>query len=173
MNIFILDKNPKIAAAMHCDKHVPKMILETAQMLSTAHRVYETAQAEGLYKQAHLNHPCTKWIRESGANYRWAWHLYVALLTEFTNRRGKSHKSGELIHELAHTPHGMPELGLTPFPQAMPDEYKHEDAVEAYRAYYMGDKAAFAKWEWPTAQTPRWWSEENSEKGLQSLETMV
>jgi hypothetical protein len=52
MNIFVLDKNPKIAAVMHCDKHVPKMILETAQMLSTAHRVYETAQAEGLYKQA-------------------------------------------------------------------------------------------------------------------------
>ena len=59
MNIFILDKNPKLAAAMHCDKHVPKMILETAQMLSTAHRVYDTPQAENLYKQAHLNHPCT------------------------------------------------------------------------------------------------------------------
>ena len=166
MNIFILDKNPKLAAAMHCDKHVPKMILETAQMLSTAHRVYDTPQAENLYKQAHLNHPCTKWIRESGANYRWAWHLYHELLVEFKKRRGKYHKSGELLHDLAHTPHGMPEIGLTPFPQAMPDEYKQQDAVEAYRAYYMGDKAAFAKWEWPTAKTPYWWK--NSEVSLAS-----
>jgi hypothetical protein len=150
MNIFVLDKNPRIAAQMHCDK-----------------------QAENLYKQAHLNHPCTKWIRESGANYRWAWHLYHELLVEFKKRRGKYHKSGELLHDLAHTPHGMPEIGLTPFPQAMPDEYKQQDAVEAYRAYYMGDKAAFAKWEWPTAQTPRWWSEENSEKDLQSAQTVV
>ena len=60
----------------------------------------------------------------------------------------------------------MPNIGPTPFAQAMPDEYKQEDAVEAYRAYYMGDKAAFAKWEWPTAQTPYWWK--NSEVSLAS-----
>ena len=166
MNIFVLDKNPSIAASMHCDKHVPKMILETAQMLSTAHHVYDTPQAPLVYKKAYLNHPCTIWIRESKANYGWAWTLYHELLVEFRKRRGKYHKSGELIHDLAHTPHGMPEIGLTPFAQAMPDEYKREDAVEAYRAYYMGDKAAFAKWDWPTAQTPYWWK--NSEVSLAS-----
>ena len=121
MNIFVLDKNPRIAAEMHCDKHCVKMILETAQMLSTAHRVYDTPQAENVYKQAHLNH----------------------------------HKSGELIHDLSHTPHGIPELGLTPFPQAMPDKYKHEDAVEAYRAYYMGEKSKIAEWNWGTP-APDW-----------------
>ena len=142
------------------------MILETAQMLSTAHHVYDTPQAPLVYKKAYLNHPCTIWIRESKANYGWAWTLYHELLVEFRKRRGKYHKSGELIHDLAHTPHGMPEIGLTPFAQAMPDEYKQEDAVEAYRAYYMGDKAAFAKWEWPTAQTPYWWK--NSEVSLAS-----
>jgi len=156
MNIFILDKNPRIAAQMHCDKHVPKMILETAQMLSTAHHVYDTPQAPFVYKQAHLNHPCTKWIRESTANYSWAWHLYLNLLVEFKKRRGKTHKSGDLMPHLAHTP-PLPSCGLTPFAQAMPDEYKQEDAVEAYRAYYKGDKASFAKWDWPTAQTPSWW----------------
>ena len=159
MNIFVLDKNPQIAAQMHCDKHVPKMILETAQMLSTAHHVYDTPLAPEVYKQAHLNHPCTKWIRESTANYNWAWRLYLNLLVEFRMRRGKSHKSGELIGALAHTP-PLPRLGLTPFAQAMPDEYKQEDAVEAYRAYYRGDKASFAKWEWPTAKVPYWWEED-------------
>lgn len=38
MNIFVLDRDPYIAAQMHCDKHVIKMICEYAQLLSTAHR---------------------------------------------------------------------------------------------------------------------------------------
>jgi hypothetical protein len=157
MNIFVLDNNPRLAAQMHCDKHCVKMILETAQMLSTAHRVYNTPQAEQVYKQAHLNHPCTKWIRESKGNYNWAWALYHELLVEFRKRRGKGHKSGEIIHLLAHTPSEMPSLGLTPFAQAMPPQYKRKDAVEAYRAYYKGDKAALAAWDWPNSQQPNWW----------------
>ena len=157
MNIFVLDKNPRVAARMHCDKHVPKMILETAQKLSTAHRVHDTPQAEKVYKQAHLNHPCTKWIRESVSNYSWAWSLYHELLVEFRKRRGKHHKSGELIGHLAHTPRDINRIGLTSFAQAMPDEYKQDDPVEAYRAYYKGDKASFAKWDWPSSQTPYWW----------------
>ena len=36
MNIFILDYNPTNCARMHADKHVVKMVLETAQILSTA-----------------------------------------------------------------------------------------------------------------------------------------
>jgi len=157
MNIFVLDKNPSIAAQMHCDKHVPKMILETAQMLSTAHHVYDTPQAPLVYKQAHLNHPCTIWVRESVDNYAWTYELFRELNNEFVARRGKIHLSWvKLSDHLAHTP-SLPLCGLTPFAQAMPDEYKREDAVEAYRAYYRGDKARFAKWEWPTAQTPDWW----------------
>lgn len=157
MNIFILDKNPRIAARMHCDKHVPKMILETAQMLSTAHHVYDTPQASFVYKKAHLNHPCTKWVRESVDNYGWTFELFRELNNEFVRRRGKKHLSWtKLSTHLSHTP-SLPLLGLTPFAQAMPDQYKQEDAVEAYRAYYRGDKATFAKWDWPNAVTPDWW----------------
>jgi hypothetical protein len=157
MNIFILDTNPRIAAKMHCDKHVPKMILETAQMLSTAHHVYDTPQAPFVYKKAHLNHPCTIWVRESVDNYSWAFELFRELNNEFFRRRGKKHLSWVKLKEhLSHTP-SLPLRGLTPFAQAMPDHYKQEDTVEAYRAYYRGDKASFAKWEWPTAQTPSWW----------------
>ena len=146
MNIFVLHTDPLIAAQMHCDKHCVKMILETAQMLSTAHHVYETPEADKVYKKAHLNHPCTKWIRESKANYRWAFDLYFELLTEFRVRRGKSHKSAELMYDLFKVPEDMPDVGLTPFAQAMPDEYKRSCPVEAYRAYYMGEKASIAEW---------------------------
>ena len=41
MNIFILDKDPVMAAQLQCDKHVVKMIVESAQMLSTAHRMLD------------------------------------------------------------------------------------------------------------------------------------
>jgi len=158
MNIFVLDRNPKLAAQYHADKHVPKMILETAQMLSTAHHVYGTPQAPLVYKKSHLNHPCTLWVRESVDNYGWAFELFRELNNEFVRRRGKKHLSWVKLKEhLSHTP-SLPLQGLTPFAQAMPDHYKQEDAVEAYRAYYKGDKASFAKWEWPTAQTPSWWN---------------
>jgi len=161
MNIFVLDTDPLIAAKMHCDKHCVKMILETAQMLSTAHHVYETPEADKVYKKAHLNHPCTKWIRESKANYRWAFDLYFELLTEFRVRRGKSHKSAELMYDLFKVPEDMPDVGLTPFAQAMPDEYKRSCPVEAYRAYYMGEKASIAEWNWGTP-TPHWFNKKET-----------
>jgi hypothetical protein len=41
MNIFYLDPNPKICAEMHVDKHVCKMVIEYAQLLSTTHRVLD------------------------------------------------------------------------------------------------------------------------------------
>jgi hypothetical protein len=49
--------------------------------------------------------------------------------------------------------------GLTEFAQAMPDAYKHEDVVAAYRAYYLGEKARFAKWR--TGNIPNWWLTKN------------
>ena len=168
MNIFILDKNPVIAAEMHCDKHCVKMILETAQMLSTAHHVYDTPETNKVYKKAHINHPCTKWIRESKANYRWAFDLYFALLLEFRTRRNKSHKSAELMYHLFKVPADMPDVGLTPFAQAMPDEYKRSCPVEAYRAYYVGDKASIAEWNWGRP-APTWFINAIQKKDLQSL----
>ena len=41
MNIFYLDKEVVPCAQMHLDKHCVKMILEYAQLLSTAHRVLD------------------------------------------------------------------------------------------------------------------------------------
>ena len=94
MNIFYLDRDPKIAAQMMCDKHVVKMILESAQMLSTAHRVLdgdEYADKNGLYKKAHVNHPSSIWVRCSYQQYKWLYDHMVALMEEYTYRLSLIH----------------------------------------------------------------------------------
>ena len=95
MNIFHLDKDPEICAVYHCDKHVVKMILETAQMLSTAWRQSDTPPALA-YKEAYLNHPMTKWVRETQYNYLWSYELFRELQAEYKHRYNKIHKSSAL-----------------------------------------------------------------------------
>lgn len=149
MNIFALDYNPLKAAQYHTDKHVVKMILETSQMLSTAHHVLDGSNASPkLYKAAYVNHPCTKWVRESHANYRWALQLLFGLHKEYHLRYLRQHKSMEIFDELSKLPINIPYGPLTPFAQAMPDQYKHEDGVTAYRQYYLGEKHTMFKWTW-------------------------
>jgi hypothetical protein len=143
VNIFVLDTDPVIAAQMHCDKHVVKMVLEMGQMLSTVHRRYGNEDPV-LYKPTHQRHPCTLWIGESVGNYDWAQQHFSALAFEYSHRYGKRHKTYEKLWvPFLETPADMPNIGLTPFAQAMPDEYKHEDAVIAYRRYYLGEKSTF------------------------------
>lgn len=85
MNIFYIDPNPIRAAMQHVDRHVCKMPIELAQMLSTAHHVLDGAQApSGIYKPAYSAHPCSVWIRETSANYAWAFLHFTALLGEYT-----------------------------------------------------------------------------------------
>jgi len=138
MNIFILDRSPIKAAQYHADKHVVKMILESAQMLSTAVRHYE--QVPYLYKAAYKNHPCTKWAQSSKENFVWLCDLAESLCAEYTYRYGKEHKSGHIIQMAKKYAHLIPTKTLTPFAQAMPNQYKHENAVKAYRDYYIHEK---------------------------------
>jgi len=132
---------------MYCDKHVVKMILETAQLLCTAH--HESGSAiEGMYKATHKNHPSAKWVRESVTHYVWTVNLFLALLSEYTHRRDRVHKTSELVGLLLSPPPCIPYKEFTPPPQCMPDEYKDTDTVTAYRNYYMGDKSSIATWSW-------------------------
>jgi len=141
LNIFVLDKNPQNAALYHADKHIVKMVLETAQLLSTAVRFYK-ADADYMYKTAYVNHPCAKWARASRDNFHWLTSLGLYLFHEYNFRYGKDHKSGSIIRTARMKYENIIPAGpLTPFAQAMPDEYKNEDAVKAYRAYYRGAKA--------------------------------
>ncbi len=128
------------------------MILEYAQMLSSAHRVLDTIE-EGddrvvLYKIAHKNHPCTIWTRESSSNYQWLYQLFCNLCNEYTRRYNKVHETDrKLRHILQHCPVNIEEGPITEPAQAMPEQYKVEnDAITAYRIFYNEDKRPFAVW---------------------------
>lgn len=174
MNIFILDEDIDTCARYHVDKHVVKMILEGAQLLCTTLVVDKVLghvpdllnkhQREAIkayadewrplnivlrdipYMPTHVNHPCAVWARTSMDNYYWLYCYTMALGAEYTYRYGKEHKSIGLLNACAYSPNHLPETGLTPFAQAMPDQYKHPDAITAYRNYYIGDKNEFASW---------------------------
>jgi hypothetical protein len=164
MNIFYLDRDPEIAAQMMCDKHVVKMILESAQMLSTAHRVLdgdEYADRVGLYKMAHKNHPSTIWVRTNSKNYEWLWEHMDALMKEYTYRYGKHHATERLIHDLWKFPCNLPVGDFTDPPQCMPDYCKNEDAVSAYHKYYIMEKSDFATWK--RRDKPEWFYEREKE----------
>ena len=143
MNIFFLSLLPREAAQYHCDKHVVKMILETAQLLYSAHWILETPNMpENAYKLSHKNHPSAIWTRESLHNYLWLCSLGWWLCKEYQFRYGetKIHKTEQHILWLLKNHPNLPFLAMTPVRQAMPDEYKHKDPIEAYRTYYIEAK---------------------------------
>ena len=140
MNIFFLHKDPSRAARMQCDKHVVKMILETAQLLCGVHHMLHSS-LDIPYRLSHKNHPCSIWVRECLENYVWLCDLGMELCLEYTYRYGKRHKSQDIIEWciINHPP--LKEKGnLTPFKLAMPQECKIGNAVESYREYYIREK---------------------------------
>jgi hypothetical protein len=150
VNIFVLDKCPKIAAKSLCDKHVVKMVLESAQMLSTAlwqHNV------EAPYKPAYINHPCTLWSGKTRSNFDWLLKHSWALLVEYQARYQRVHKSLLAINFAEKNRKCIPAGPLTDFVQAMPEEYKKLDPIAAYRSYYLGEKMSFATWK---RNKPNW-----------------
>ena len=161
MNIFVLHRSPVRAAKMLCDKHVSKMILETAQMLSTV-AVSLGYDYDCLYKPVHAKHPCTIWAGHSYHNWKWLCRHGLAMADEFTFRYNNRHKSADVIrfiydnnlHPTNYRWHSLFQAH-TDFAQAMPPQYKHRDAVTAYRNYYRGEKKRFAKW--TLREPPIWW----------------
>ena len=156
MNIFVLDKDPETAASYHCDKHVVKMIVESAQMLSTAHHVLDGDQAiNNLYKKTHTNHPCSVWCRENSTNYIWLYDLFCSLCDEYTKRYNKVHLTDTKLREvLWDLPNNISNGRMTPFPKAMPEELKVKDAVASYRKYY---KAKDIDMQWKN-EIPQWYT---------------
>lgn len=173
MNIFVLDSDATVAAHMMCDKHVVKMILESCQLLSTAHHVLDGEQVvitsdkrkytsysngnDNICKCTMINHPCTIWTRTSRDNYLWLWKHTYSLCKEYTRRYGKVHAMEKmLMDELYSPPRNIPKGKVTPFAQAMPDQYKDQNAVVAYRKYYINEKTRFAKWK--SGNEPKWFT---------------
>lgn len=169
MNIFVLDHDPRRAARYHCDKHVVKMVLESAQLLSTGLWLVDGRRARRLhdrsriYLPTHKRHPCTLWVGESLANYRWLARLAGALVEEYHYRYGgRSHASELVIDSCRRFALSKPAQRLqpwgsarrTPFALAMPENYRGDDAVAAYRRYYLGEKAPICAW--TRRRVPRW-----------------
>lgn len=145
MNIFFLDWDVKKCAQYHCDKHVVKMILETAQLLCTAHHA-TTSPHTPRYRIVHKNHPCSIWTRQSLSNYLYLAELGLELCKEYTHRYGKKHKSSQVIEWALINKPNISDIGFTTPLLAMPDQYKVEDTIQSYRNYYMGEKYKFASW---------------------------
>ena len=163
MNRFIIEDNPDAIARSLCDQHIVKMPLETAQMLcSVWHRHGQGDKVP--YKEAHKKHPCTLWAGDDGANYDWLWQHGMELCFEYTRRYNKIHKCQQVIMNISLADTLLaPDFifdkmstEITPHPQCMPDEYKCDDTVEAYRKYYIGEKAGFAKWK--AREVPEWFN---------------
>lgn len=150
MNIFVTNPCPKESAKALDDKRVIKMILETAQMLSTVVRLEdeEYADQKGLYKKTHMGHPCVRWASENRGNYSWLIEHMKALMDEYTARFGKQHKSGSLLEAICGFTDRMPDGQATPFVNCT--DFKHVDDVhDAYR------QALSSKWKNDKIQ-PRW-----------------
>ena len=181
MNIFILDESPTKAAQLQCNKHIPKMVLESGQMLSTAHRMLDGTVMKApsksgkrmvnryvhpdpemdavLYNAVHFNHPCTVWTMQTTANYRWHFEHFIALCNEYTYRYGKTHLTDtKLRRVLAQYPKNLPKKKQTPFRLAMasnPECIALGDPVQAYRAFYQTKQDRF-NMIWTKRETPEW-----------------
>ena len=175
MNIFILDRDPYKAARQMCDKHVVKMVTETAQLLSTCHRLLDgdmyvartkigrrikrwrlyDDREQLLYKASHINHPCNIWLRETKGNYEWTFNHFVGLCDEYKHRYGRDHKADTDFRFFLHRfPDNLKDGLRTEFAQAMPDECKQKDVELAYKRYYNMYKSDIAKWK--SGLVPEW-----------------
>jgi hypothetical protein len=168
MNIFYTNKDPEICAIEHCDKHNIKMILESCQLLSTAHRVLDGKEyidaSSGrkirrwkldnsydgiLYKATHINHPSAIWARKSYDNYIWLHSLVIELCKEYTYRYGKVHKCEqiELVDKLSYAPFNIPVSVFTEPTPAMPPEYIVKgDSIKSYQKYIREGKIHLHNW---------------------------
>jgi hypothetical protein len=168
MNIFYLHHDQKVCAEMHNDKHCIKMILEYAQLLSTAHRLLDGTQhvclsktgrkqtryvlpdnrESVLYSATHINHPSAIWVRKSYENYEWLYTMFIELMNEYTYRYGKNHACEKLIDALYTPPTHIPKgVGFTEPTPAMPNDVKVAgDSIKSYRNYYINNKTHLASW---------------------------
>lgn len=164
MNIFFTNYSPETCAQEHVDKHVVKMVLETAQLLSGAVQQAVGRPIDGLYRPTHMNHPCARWVRTNHDNFRWTVRLGIALGREFEHRYGKVHKSTAVILQAMKYGCYLNNGPTTLPPRAMPMEFNAAPtAVEAYRLYVAARKSHLASW---TKRDKPWWWDQAREKAV-------
>jgi hypothetical protein len=180
-NVLYLDDDPVSAAQQHCDRHVTKMILEAAQILST---VWHTLHPEitvldwntptdntpprssawlraelcgqRIYQPQHHNHPCIQWVSLHGGSYVWLYRLGQALLDEYEYRWERLHACAPILRTLELVPPSLHDSmdTWTEAPTVMPSEFIRADAVSSYRQYYR--KAKSHALNYTRRQPPEW-----------------
>jgi hypothetical protein len=131
------------------------MILESVQILCT---VLNKMDLKTPYKSTHKNHPCVLWVGDSFDNFLWLKDLTLLLNDEYRYRFDKNvnHRSIDILESISGYRYAR--RGLTPFAQAMPNEYKVPgDAITAYRQFYIAEKQSFARW--TRRKKPDWFIE--------------
>ena len=154
INIFVLDYDPVVCARYHNNRHTVKMILESTQLLNNA-KIRNEPDYYPVYRKTHFNHPLSIWVAEEKQNFAWLLHLAIELCKEYTFRYNKRHKCQTIIEKWL--PYDQYHTGLMEFAQCMPDQYRQDDPVEAYRAYYLGAKRHIAGWK--NREIPYWWTD--------------
>jgi len=168
MNIFVLDKDPGLAARAHMDCHVPRQLMACAQLLSCAH-VYldgieltrnRVPHAVNNMRASEIDHKWAQWARFSSSNYRWLRDHMQALYCEYDSRFEELPPYRELLRELISSPLAIPIDELrNDWPQTMPPQYRNSDPVEGYRSYYVfmkHDVGTKVTWSAPAVR-PTWW----------------
>jgi hypothetical protein len=149
MNIFYLNHDPILCAEQHVDKHVVKMTIEYAQLLSTAHHVLDGSNVvQHIYKSTHANHPCGKWVRQSSENYLWLYRLFVSVSNEYTYRYSKIHATWtKMSGTLASPPHNIQHGDFTLPPCCMPAHcIDSTSVIKSYQTYYVIEKKHIHTW---------------------------
>jgi len=154
MNIFYINPDPITAAQELADDHIRKMQIESAQMCCTAH--WETG-GTAPYKRAHKNHPSTIWTRQSIQHYRWLVKHGLEICSEFEKRYGKVHATKQVLLWCQDNEPSLPNNEFTEPPQCMPEEFRKENTVEAYKNFYINDKVKVKKLDWKKLNNkPEW-----------------
>jgi hypothetical protein len=164
MNLFVFDDSPWQSALWLDDIRKNKMILEAAQMLSTAIRFNDPFTGLPVYKSAYVSHPCTKWVRASRANFGWCLRWMDAL----GKQKGGSHKSLGLLESFrSFYDNGAFRMeDMTPFANCARNlergvDFSHvEDVPKAYRLY-MNErwKETNIPLSWRWGEKPVWYSQ--------------
>ena len=137
VNLFYLDNNPCKCAKYYCDKHVSKIAIEIAQILSQVH--HNIGSKKPPYKPCKVVGKTLKpylWAMESKENYLYCCNLGLALLDEYKFRYDKKeHKCDKVIEWLKNNiPEKITKQKLTKF--------KLTENVEIYGKFYRNPVTA-------------------------------
>lgn len=141
MNVFVTNLDAKQCALEHCHVHRNKMLIEYAQLLSSANHLLGKGN-DSMYKITHQHHPSTKWVVSDAGNYTWLYDMWSELAALYAKHRGRQHKSYEKLKDvLRPTSDSKPSFKYSML--AMPDEYKSNDIAASYQNYL---RSKFAEW---------------------------